>query len=206
MANAIREQRTRGVRAVDHALGILTAFDADTPVLGLTELSQRLRLSKSGLHALLASLERAGFVIRDEQAGKYALGFRLLHLANLRLEHTPIRSLARPLLERLAFQLIPLPLDLDSTLAFFADPDTNSCKGGRYNIPELTDAVRKARDTKDVSARKQLYAQVGKLAVDNVMDVQLVYPSTSVVMTPKVGGFQVWGDGFMRWDEVTVQA
>jgi peptide/nickel transport system substrate-binding protein len=97
-------------------------------------------------------------------------------------------------------------LDLDSTLAFFADPDTNSCKGGRYNVPELTDAVRKARGTKDVSARKQLYAQIGKLAVDNVMDLQLVYPSTSVVMTPKVGGFQVWGDGFMRWDEVTVQA
>jgi hypothetical protein len=51
----------------------------------------------------------------------------------------------------------------------------------------------------------QIYAQIGALTVDNVMDLQLVYPSTSVVMTPKIGGYQVWADGFMRWDEVTVQ-
>jgi hypothetical protein len=37
------------------------------------------------------------------------------------------------------------------------------------------------------------------------MDIQLVYPNTSVVLTPKVGGFQVYGDGFMRWDEVIIQ-
>ena len=39
-----------------------------------------------------------------------------------------------------------------------------------------------------------------------IMDLQLVYPSTSVLMTPKVNGFQVYGDGFVRWDEVTIQS
>jgi peptide/nickel transport system substrate-binding protein len=96
-------------------------------------------------------------------------------------------------------------IDLDSTLASMFDPEGSSCKGGRYAIPEVTDLIRKARGAKEVAERQQIYSQIGKLAVDNVMDLQLVYPSTSVVLSPKVGGFQVWSDGFMRWDEVTIQ-
>jgi peptide/nickel transport system substrate-binding protein len=96
--------------------------------------------------------------------------------------------------------------DLDSTLAAMYDPDGSSCKGGRYNVPEATDLIRKARETKEVADRQKIYAQIGKLTVDNVMDLQLVYPSTSVLLTPKVGGFQVYGDGFVRWDEVTIQS
>ena len=98
--------------------------------------------------------------------------------------------------------------DLDSTLAAILDPAGSPCasKGGRYSIPEVTDLVRKARETKEIADRQKIYAQIGKLTVDNVMDLQLVYPATSVLMTPKVGGFQVWGDGFMRWDEVTIQS
>lgn len=96
-------------------------------------------------------------------------------------------------------------IDLDSTLGNMFDPEGSSCKGGRYNVPEATDLIRKARGAKDVAERQKIYQQIGKLAVDNVMDLQLVYPSTSVLMSPKVGGFQVWSDGFMRWDEVTIQ-
>jgi peptide/nickel transport system substrate-binding protein len=96
-------------------------------------------------------------------------------------------------------------IDLDSTLASLYDPEGASCKGGRYNVPQATELIRKARGTKELAERKQIYAQIGALTVENVMDLQLVYPNTSVVMTPKVGGFQVWGDGFMRWDEVSIQ-
>src|SRR5690242_18304404 len=73
MSNRIREQRTasRGVRSVDHALAVLAAFQAGSPFLTLTELSQRLGLSKSSVHALLASLERGGLVSRDARPGKY---------------------------------------------------------------------------------------------------------------------------------------
>ena len=45
-------------------------------------------------------------------------------------------------------------IDLDSTLSFFVDPETASCKGGRYNIPELTDLARKARGASEFIARK----------------------------------------------------
>jgi peptide/nickel transport system substrate-binding protein len=97
-------------------------------------------------------------------------------------------------------------LDLDSSFANVLDPDTSACKGGRFNVPEVTELVRKARGIKDLPAKQQIYSQIAKLQVENCMDIQLVYPATSVVLTPKVGGFQVWGDGFMRWDEVTIQS
>jgi peptide/nickel transport system substrate-binding protein len=93
-----------------------------------------------------------------------------------------------------------------SLFANVPDPDTSACKGGRFNVPEVTDLVRKARGIQELAARQQIYAQIAKLQIENVMDIQLVYPSTSVVLTPKVGGFQVFGDGFMRWDEVTIQS
>ncbi|MDQ6671182.1 MAG: IclR family transcriptional regulator [Chloroflexota bacterium] len=102
---------------------MLAAFQAGTPFLSLTELSRHLDLSKSCVHALLASLERGGFVSRDARPGKYGLGPRVLQLASLRLEQSTVRSLARPILERLAHQLretVFLGI-LDGDQAIYAD-------------------------------------------------------------------------------------
>ncbi|MCC6177977.1 MAG: IclR family transcriptional regulator [Chloroflexi bacterium] len=102
MAKAVRESQTqRGVRSVDHALAILNQFESSTATLGLTELSDRLGLSKGAVHALLVSLARAGFVDRAGAGARYQLGPRLVHLAGLRLQQSVIRGSARPILERL---------------------------------------------------------------------------------------------------------
>ena len=101
--NGVRENRTDGgVQSVDRALGVLLAFLDGAILLGPTELGQRLGLSKSAVHALLVSLERAGFVYRDDATGKYGLGPRLAQLAGLWAEVDMTRSFARPTLEGLA--------------------------------------------------------------------------------------------------------
>ena len=106
MENTVRVNRTEGgVQSVDRALGVLLAFLDGATLLGPTELGQRLGLSKSAVHALLVSLERAGFVYRDNAAGKYGLGPRLAQLAGLWAEADMTRSLARPTLEALAREL-----------------------------------------------------------------------------------------------------
>lgn len=103
MENSVRVSRTEGgVQAVDHALALLLAFQDGSALLGPTELSQRLKLSKSAVHAILVSLERQGFVYRDTAVGKYGLGPRLAQLGRLWLEDLATRSLARPALEWLA--------------------------------------------------------------------------------------------------------
>ena len=67
---------------------ILDQFESSSDELSLTELSERLKLSKSGLYALLVSLVRSGFVDRDEARNSYRLGSHLVALAGQRLEQT----------------------------------------------------------------------------------------------------------------------
>ncbi|MCC6177973.1 MAG: hypothetical protein IT305_21950 [Chloroflexi bacterium] len=94
--------------------------------------------------------------------------------------------------------------EIDLTLTYMFDPDLGICKN-RYNIPEATEQLRKGRQTADMAERKRAYSQLGQIVVDKVMDLPLIYPFTTVVLSPKVKGFEVWGDGMMRWDEVSIQ-
>lgn len=69
------------VRAVDRALSVLLAFSRETPTLGVTELSERLGLTKSTIHRILRSLVTHGMVAQDRETRMYSLGFRVLALA-----------------------------------------------------------------------------------------------------------------------------
>ncbi len=69
------------LRGVDRALAVLLAFSRETPVLGVTELSERLGLTKSAIHRILRSLMAHGMVTQDPETRSYSLGFRVLALA-----------------------------------------------------------------------------------------------------------------------------
>lgn len=62
-----------GVAAVDRAICLMAAFGDGTPVLSLAVLAERTRLYKSTVLRLLASLEHAQLVQRQED-GRYTLG------------------------------------------------------------------------------------------------------------------------------------
>ncbi len=68
------------VRAVERALDILLVF-IDQAELGLTEIADKVKLHKSTVYRLLASLEGKGFLIRDASTEKYRLGFRIWELS-----------------------------------------------------------------------------------------------------------------------------
>lgn len=102
MADRVRASGSpRGTQAVDHALRILDQFESSTSELTLTGLSDRLGLSKSGVHALLVSLVRSKLVERDPTRNTYRLGAHLIDLAGRRLEQTIWRTNCRSVLERL---------------------------------------------------------------------------------------------------------
>jgi DNA-binding IclR family transcriptional regulator len=69
------------LRGVDRALAVLLAFSRETPTLGVTELSERLGLTKSAIHRILRSLLAHGMVTQDRETRAYSLGFRVLALA-----------------------------------------------------------------------------------------------------------------------------
>jgi IclR family KDG regulon transcriptional repressor len=88
------------VRAVERALDILLCFTEATE-LSLTEIAVKVKLHKSTVHRLLASLEGKGFILRDVSTEKYRLGFRLWELsANLAQTDDP-SLLLLPEMERL---------------------------------------------------------------------------------------------------------
>jgi DNA-binding IclR family transcriptional regulator len=67
--------------AVERALAVLCCFSRETPILGVTEIGERLNLTKSTVHRLLQALVVQGLVAQDAARGQYTLGYRVLALA-----------------------------------------------------------------------------------------------------------------------------
>lgn len=88
------------VRAVERALDILLCFtEADS--LSLTEIAAKVKLHKSTVHRLLASLEGRGFIIRDPASERYRLGFRIWELSSNVIHSDDPAVILMPELERL---------------------------------------------------------------------------------------------------------
>jgi DNA-binding IclR family transcriptional regulator len=68
------------IQSVDRALRILTLFSNRNPVLGVTEISQALELSKGTVHGLIRTLLRQGFLQQDRPSRKYRLGLKIYEL------------------------------------------------------------------------------------------------------------------------------
>ena len=72
-----RPQDGRTLGSLYKGLRILEVLSDHGGNLGVTELSERLRMSKAGVYRLLFTLERTGFVQQDSETDKYGLGMRL---------------------------------------------------------------------------------------------------------------------------------
>lgn len=90
------------LRSVDRAIAVLKAFSEEESELGVTELSQRLGLSKSTVYRLLTSLQQEGLVEQDPRTEKYRLGIALVRLAGLVLKQIDVWQVTRPYLRSLS--------------------------------------------------------------------------------------------------------
>jgi DNA-binding IclR family transcriptional regulator len=92
---------SEAVRAVARSLDILLCFSQTEPVLSLTEIAGRVKMPKSTVHRLLATLESKRFIKRDEATGFYHLGLRFIEMATLVLQDLDLERWAQPYLQRL---------------------------------------------------------------------------------------------------------
>lgn len=90
------------IQSVERALGILDLFSERETELKITEISQRMGLHKSTLHALLKTLQSLGYIEQSEANGPYRLGMKLFERGYLVLKTKDFVSVARPHLVRLA--------------------------------------------------------------------------------------------------------
>ncbi len=84
-----------------NGLRVLEAFSVEQPVLGVTEIARRVNLHKSTVSRILATLEQAGYVEREESSGRFRLGLGLIALAGPLLADLDVRRVAQASLEQL---------------------------------------------------------------------------------------------------------
>ena len=95
-------EHTQGVAAsLLNGLAVLEAFSIESPVLGVTEIANRVSLHKSTVSRILNGLAEAGYVQRDEDTGRFRLGLGVIMLSGPLLADLDVRRAALPYLEEL---------------------------------------------------------------------------------------------------------
>src|SRR5881398_2458354 len=100
MEQAVKTAKAR-LSSVANAIRLLTSFSGEEDELGITTLAGRLRLAKSTVHRLAATLTSAGFLEQNSDTGKYRLGVALFELGALVRRRMDVANEARPKLREL---------------------------------------------------------------------------------------------------------
>jgi DNA-binding IclR family transcriptional regulator len=90
------------IAAIQHAIAVLNAFSAAEPLLGVNEIARRVGLHKSTVSRILATLQEAHLVERDQASGRYSLGAGIVALAGPLLANLNVREVAHSHLRHLA--------------------------------------------------------------------------------------------------------
>lgn len=80
------------IQSVQRAMEILSLFSHVRPCLGVTEISQALRLPKGTAHGLINTMVNQGYLQKDSDTRKYRLGFKILELGTIMIETLEINQ------------------------------------------------------------------------------------------------------------------
>ncbi|WP_329024039.1 IclR family transcriptional regulator [Streptomyces sp. NBC_00690] len=97
------ETGSQTAATVERSADVLLLFaEPGTLTLGVTEIAERLGLSKPTVHRILAALRVRGLVEVDEETRRYSLGLSTMRLGLAYLDRIDVRALAAPELVRLS--------------------------------------------------------------------------------------------------------
>src|SRR4051812_49828302 len=82
--------------SVANSIRLLNSFSGEEDELGITTLATRMRLAKSTVHRLAATLSAAGFLEQNRDNGKYRLGMALFELGALVRRRMDLANEGRP--------------------------------------------------------------------------------------------------------------
>lgn len=74
------------VRSLEKAMRILECFSVKTPELGITQIAEKLNLSKSNVHNIVSTFNKMGY-LEQSSNGKYTLGLKMLEYSFVVNEH-----------------------------------------------------------------------------------------------------------------------
>lgn len=89
-------------QSLARGLSILSAFRSGRPILGVSDLSREVGLSRSTAHRYIATLAALGYLQQDQSTRKYRLGPRVLDLGFSAINSMELREVAAPHLRQLS--------------------------------------------------------------------------------------------------------
>ena len=88
-------------RATTRVLLVLAEFATEPYEFGVTEIAERLGMTKNMVFRALSTLVDQGYLVRTASGRRYELGYRVVELANTASPEPDLRMLAGPFLARL---------------------------------------------------------------------------------------------------------
>jgi IclR family pca regulon transcriptional regulator len=99
---AARNGNTGTSQSLERGLAILSSFNSDRPLIGVSELSRELELSRSTTHRYIATLAQLGYLQQDPDSRRYRLGPKVLDLGFSAINAMDLREVSAPHLRQLS--------------------------------------------------------------------------------------------------------
>jgi DNA-binding IclR family transcriptional regulator len=97
----MRAAKTPSAPALQRGLAILERIAKSRRGLTFAQLTRHFDVAKSSVHTLVLTLEREGYLQRDDVTGRYMTGQKLVQIAGMTLDGLVLRERATPLLRSL---------------------------------------------------------------------------------------------------------
>lgn len=99
----LTNRKTPVLQSVQNGIRVLHLFTQENPVWGITEIANKLELTKSTVSRLVADLVAEGFLQKEEK--KYTLGFSLLAISGVITSHLEIDRESKDIVKKLVDDL-----------------------------------------------------------------------------------------------------
>ena len=161
----MRASKTPSVPALQRGLAILERVGRSRRGLTFAQLTRYFDFPKSSVHTLVLTLEREGYLQRDEHTGRYVTGLKLVHLAGMTLDSLVLRERATPVLRALVADT-----GMTAHLASLdRDEVTIVAKVDRPGAHRIATWVGKRMDAHCTSVGKCLIAHLAEEDVDRII-------------------------------------
>ena len=105
-ARIVRMPSTGGTtgtsQSLERGLAILSSFNSERSLIGVSELSRELALSRSTAHRYVSTLAQLGYLRQDPASRRYGLGPKVLDLGFSAINSMDLREIAAPHLRQLS--------------------------------------------------------------------------------------------------------
>jgi len=115
------------INSILRASNVLRCFSKEGSHFKMSELARQLHLDRSTTYRILVSLEKCGFVEKDERTGEYSLGMTAFEIGNAFIRQMDFVKISKPIMADLALKVqetVHLAVISDSEIVYVDKADS----------------------------------------------------------------------------------